>query len=135
VIVAGREDAQVVSGGDGSGVGGGLEADSGAVAGDLGLLDVISSGSTSEETLVADDGVDAGGGALEEVEEGTAVEAGLLEVEVELGATSLGGGQKAEDTLELQALGEVVGELNLGLKRAGGVPRLGEGQACSRPNH
>jgi hypothetical protein len=131
VVVAGREDTQVVSSGDGSGVGGGLEADGGAVAGDLSLLDVITSGSASEETLVADDGVDASGGALEEVEEGTAVEAGLLEVEVELGSTSLGGGEQTKDTLELEALGEVVGELNLGLERARGVPRLGEGQACS----
>lgn len=129
VVVAGSEDAEVVGGGDGRGVGRGGEADGSAVAGDGGLLDVVASLGTGEEALVADDGVDVGSGALQEVEVGAAVEAGLLEVEVELGATGLGGGEEAEDTLGLEALGEVVGELNLGLERVGRVPSLGEGEA------
>ena len=129
VVVAGSEDAEVVGSSDGRGVGRGGEADGSAVAGDGGLLDVVASLGTGEEALVADDGVDVGGGALQEVEVSTAVEAGLLEVEVELGATGLGGGEEAEDTLGLEALGEVVGELNLGLERVGRVPSLGEGEA------
>ncbi len=84
---------------------------------------------------MADDGVDGGGGALEEVEEGTAVEVGLLEVQVELGAASLGGREEAEDTLSLEALGQVVGHLDLGLEGVGRVPGLGEGQACATPLH
>ena len=129
MVVAGSEDAQVVSSGDGSAVGLGLVADGGAVASDLGLLDIVAGGGTSEEALVADDGVDAGNGALEEVKESTGVEVGLLEVQVELGAAAVGGGLEAEDTLGLEALGKGVGELDLALKSVGGVPGLGEGQA------
>lgn len=135
VVVAGAEDAQVVGGGDGGGVARGEVADSGAVAGDLALLDVVAGAGAGEEALVADDGVDVGGGALEEVEEGTAVEVGLLEVQVELGTAGLGGGQEGEDTLGLETLGKAVGELELALKGVGGVPGLGEGQACAVVKH
>lgn len=92
VVVAGGEDAQVVGGGDGGAVLGSDIADGGAVAGDGGLLDVVTGRGTGEEALVADDGVNVGGGALEEIEEGAAVEGGLLEGEVELGAGAVGGG-------------------------------------------
>jgi len=129
VVVAGGENAQVVSGGDGSTVGRGVVSDGGAVAGDGSLLDVITSGGTGEEAIVANNGIDIGGGALEEIEEGTAVEVGLLEVEVELGATGVGGGEEAEDGLSLEALGEVVGHLDLGLESIGRVPALGDSQA------
>lgn len=122
VVIAGSEDAGVVSGGDGSGVLGGAVADGGAVGGDGGLLDVVATRQTGEEALVADDGVDVGGGALEEVEEGTAVDVGLLEVQVQLGGGGAGGGQEAEETLELEALGEGVVKLKLGLESVGGVP-------------
>ncbi len=53
---------------------------------------------------------------------------------VELGAAGLGGREEAEDALGLEALGEVVGHLDLGLERVGRVPRLGEGQACACPS-
>lgn len=135
VVVRGSEDAEVVGGGDGSGVGGGGEADGGGVAGDGGLVDVVTGRSTGEETLVADDGVNVGGGALQEVEEGTAVDVGLLEVQVELGALGLGGGEEGEDTLGLEALGKGVGELDLGVKGVGGVPGLGKGEACTVIEH
>ena len=133
VVVAGREDAQVVSSGDGGAVAGGLVADGGAVARDLGLLDVVADRGTGEETLVADESVDRGRGALGEVEEGAAVEVGLLEVQVQLDSLALGVGKEAKDTLSLEALGDVVGELELGLEGVGGVPGVGDGQACASP--
>ena len=135
VVVRSGEDAQVVSSGDGSAVGRGVVANGGGVAGDGSLLDIVAGGGTSEETLVADNGVNVGGRALEEVEESTAVEVALLEVEVELGAAGVGGGEEREDTLGLETLGEVVGHLDLGLKGVGSVPGLGEGQACCSPVH
>lgn len=135
VVVASGEDAQIVSGGDSSAISGGLEADSGAVAGNLGLLYIVTSRGTGEEALVADNGINVGSGALEEVKEGTAVEVGLLEVKVELGTPSLVGRQVVEDTLRLETLGQIISKLDLGLESAVGVPRLGEGQACSRPKH
>lgn len=135
MVVAGGEDAQVVSGGNSGAVGGGLVADGGAVAGDLGLLDVVTDGGTGEETLVADESVNGGGGALGEIEEGAAVEVGLLEVQVQLDSLALGVGEEAKDSLSLEALGDVVGELELGLEGVGGVPGVGDGQACALPKH
>lgn len=129
VVVASSEDAQVVSSGDGSAVRGGSVADSGAVAGKGGLLDVVAGGGTSEETIVANDGVNVGGGALEQVEEGAAVESALLEVEVELGAARRAGGQEAVNELGLDTLGEHISGLDLGLKGVGSVPGLGQSKA------
>lgn len=80
---------------------------------------------------MADDGIEVGGWALQEVEEGTGVEVGLLEVQVELNALGLGGGEEVAENLSLEALGDVVVELDLGLKSVGGVPCLGDGQACA----
>lgn len=131
MVVGSGEDAALVGGGNGGGVGGVGVSDGGGEGGDASLLDVVAGGGTSQETLVAKDGVDVGGGALEQVEETTEVELGLLEGEVGLGALLLGLGQEGEDTLELQALGKVVGSLNLGLERVQGVPCLGDGDAWS----
>lgn len=135
VVVRGSEDAEVVGGGDGSAVDGGRVANGGAVGGQGSLVDIVASGGTGEETLVADDGIDVSDGALEEVEEGSAVETGLLEVKVKLGTLGGGGGEEVEETLELEALGEGVSDLNLGVEGVGGVPSLGEGEAWARVKH
>lgn len=129
VVVRGSKNGALVGGSDGGGPGGLLEADSGGKGGDAGLLDVVASSGTGQEALVADNGVDVGGGALEQVGEGAEVELGLLEVQVELGALLLRLGQEGEGTLQLEALGDVVGSLNLGLEGVQGVPRLGDGEA------
>lgn len=130
VVVRGGKDAEVVGGSDGGAVLGGGVANGGRVGGDGGLVDVVTSRGTGEEALVADDGVNVGGGALEEVEKGAAVEAGLLEEQVELGALGGGGGEEVEETLKLQALGEGVVDLELGVENVGSVPGLGEGETC-----
>lgn len=78
---------------------------------------------------MADNGIDVGGGALDQVAEGAEVELGLLEVQVELCALLLRLGQEGEGALDLEALGDVVGGLNLGLKGVQGVPGLGDGDA------
>lgn len=132
VVVRGSEDAEVIRGSDGGTVLGGGVANGGAVGSQGSLVDVVAGATTGHEALVADDGVDVGGGALQEVEEGTAVEAGLLEVEVELGTLGVSGREEVEETLELEALGEGVVDLELGVESVGGVPGLGEGQACAR---
>lgn len=131
VVVRGSKGAQVVGGSDGGVVTETSVAKGGAVAGESTLLDIEASRGSSEETLVADNGIDVGNGSLQEVEESAAVEDVLLEVQVELGAASLVGGQEAEDTLSLEALGDAVSQLNLGLEDVGSVPCLGKGEACS----
>lgn len=129
VVVAGSENAEVIGGSDGGAVSGGDVTDGGAVTGDSGPLNIITSRGTGEETLVANDGVDVGGRSLQEIEESTAVEGRLLECEVELGTLVVGGGQKLEDTLGLEALGDGVSQLDLGVEGIGRVPGLGQGEA------
>lgn len=131
MVVASSEDAQIVGSGDGGTVLGGDVTDSGAVASDGGLLDVVTGRGTGEESLVSDDSVDVGSRTLEQVEEGAAVEGGLLEGEVELGAGVVAGGEELEDGLRLETLGQGVGELKLGVEGVGRVPCLGQGKACS----
>lgn len=132
VVVRGGEDTALVGGGDGRSPGGLLIADGSGEGGDAGLLDVVAGGGTSQETLVANDGVHVGGRALEQVGEGAEVELGLLEVDIDLGALLLALREQGEGTLKLEALGEVVGGLDLGLEGVQGVPRLGDGEAWSQ---
>jgi hypothetical protein len=128
VVVAGREDGEVVAGSDGSRVLRKAVTNGSGVLGDGSLLDIVSTLSTDEETLVAKDDVKVGGRALQEVEESTGVEVGLLEVEVELGTLGLRGGQVLGEDLSLKALGDVVVELKLGVESVGSGPGLGEGE-------
>jgi hypothetical protein len=83
VVVCSREDAQVVGSSDRSNVLRSGVSDSGRVVGNGSLLDIISSGSTSQETILSNYSVDVRGRAFEEIEEGSAMEVGLLEVKVE----------------------------------------------------
>lgn len=126
MVVCGREDAQVVGGCDGGGVYWGGISDGGAVVGNGGLLDIISSGGTSEETILADDGINVRSWALEQVEEGTAVEVGLLEVQVELGTLCVLLWEEGAQELSLEALGDGILKLDLGIEGICGVPCLGE---------
>lgn len=134
MVVAGGEEGQVVAGGDGSGVLGNAVADGSRVLGDGGLVDVVATLSTDEEALVAENGVEVGGGAVQEIEEGTGVQVGLLEVQVELGTLGLLSGLVLGEDLSLEALGDVVVELELGVEGVGGGPSLGEGEASGRIN-
>lgn len=135
VVVGGGEDAQVAGRGDGGSVVGGGVPDGSRVVGDGGLLDVVASRGTGQEAVLANNGVDVGGGTLEQVEEDAAVEVGLLEVQVELGALGLGGGQEGAEQLSLQALGDGVVDLDLGVESVDGVPGLGNGHACATVEH
>jgi hypothetical protein len=131
VVVASGEERQVVAGSDGSGVLGNAVADSSGVLGDSSLVDVVATLSTDEESLVAENGVEVSGRAVQEVEEGTGVQVGLLEVEVELGTLGLLSGQVLGEDLSLEALGDVVVKLELGVESVGSGPRLGESKAWS----
>ena len=135
MVVCGREDAQVVGSSDGSGVLRSGVSDGGRVVGNCGLLDIIASRSTSQETILSDDSVDVRRGTLEEVEESTAVEVGLLEVEVELCTLCLGSREEGAQDLGLQTLRNGVIQLNLGVKSVDSVPALGDGSACMAIGH
>ena len=131
LVVGGGEDAQGVGGGDGGVVERGGVTDSGAVLGDGGLLDVVADLTTNDEALVGDDSVGDGtdGTGSGVVGEDTAVEVGLLEVEVDLLALVAGSRAEVGEDLGLQAAGESIVELDLGSKNIGGVPRLGDADA------
>lgn len=91
MVVASGEQAQVVGCCDSGGVCGEAVADSSGIVGDGSLLDIVATLSTDEETLVAENSIEVGRWALEQVEESAGVEVWLLEEEVDLGTLGLGG--------------------------------------------
>ena len=131
LVVGGGEDAQGVGGSDGGVVERGGVANGGAVLGDGGLLDVVADLTTNDEALVGDDSVGDGtdGTGSGVVGEDTAVEVGLLEVEVDLLALVAGSRAEVGEDLSLQAAGKGVVELDLSSENVGGVPRLGDADA------
>lgn len=135
VVVASRENAQVVASGDGSSVLGNAVANGSGVLGDSGLLDVVATLSTDKEALMAEDSVKVGGRAVKEVKEGTSVHVGLLELEVEFGTLGLLSGEVLGEDLGLKALGDVVVELELGVEGVRGGPSLGEGKTWPGTKH
>ena len=74
-------------------------------------------------------GIDVGGRALEEVEEGAEVEVGLLVEEVHLSAVGLFGWYVIRENFGFKALGELIFELDLSIERVGRRPGLGQSQA------
>ncbi len=135
VVVGGGEEGQVVAGSDGSRVLGNRVTDGSGVLGDGSLVDVVATLSTDQEALVAEDGVEVGSGAVQKVEEGTGVQVGLLEVQVELGSLGLLGGLVLGEDLSLEALGDVVVQLELGVEGVGGGPSLSQGKAWAGTKH
>lgn len=135
MVVGSGEDGQVVGGDDRSSVEWLLVSEAERVAGDGGLLDVVTGLSSDKEAVVANDSVNGGGWALEEVEESAGVEVWLLEVEVELDALGLGGWEEGAENLSLESLSNGVVELELGLQGVGGVPGLGDGGSCMVEDH
>lgn len=135
VVVGSGEDGQVVGGDDGSSVEWLLVSNTEGVAGDGGLLNVVTGLSSDKEAIMANDSVNGGGWALEEIEESAGVEVWLLEVEVELDALGLGGWEEGAENLSLEALCDGVVELELGLQGVGGVPGLGDGGSCMAEYH
>lgn len=132
MVVAGGENAQVAASSDGGSVLRNAVADGSGVLGDGSLLDIVATLSTDNEALVAEDSVEVGSGATEEVEESTSVQVGLLEVEVELGALGLLGGKVLGEDLSLETLGNIVVELELGVESISSSPSLGEGETWPR---
>lgn len=129
MVVASREESQVVASRDGSRVLRNAVANSSGVLGDGSLLDIVATLGTNKEALVAKDGVEVGGGAAQEVEEGTGVHIRLLEVEVELGALGALSREVLSEDLSLETLGNVVVEFEFGVESVGSAPSLGKGEA------
>ena len=132
VVVACGEDAQVVCGLDSGGVGTLAVTGGERVLGDGGLTNIVSTFCTDQETLMAECDVEVCGGALEEVGEKTSVDVWLLVVEVELAAVGLLCREVVGEDFGLEAFGEVVLKLELGVEGVGGGPCLGQGKACKR---
>ena len=129
VVVGRSEDVQVVETVEGDGVLRGRVADGGSVSADLAVLNRVRSLSTGEQAVLADDAVEGEGRALEDVEEGAAVEAWLLvDGACERRLTAALREKRGLD-VELQALCDVVLQLELGLEDVGRGPRLGEDDA------
>ena len=131
VVIARGEDAQVVRGGDGSGVERGAVSKRSTIFRDCGLLHIVSDLTTGEVAFVSENGIEGGGGALEGVDEGAEIDVGLLVEEVEFAAVVLVFGQEGRGDLGFETLDNVVLELELCVEDVGGGPSFGKGDAWS----
>ena len=66
---------------------------------------------------MAENGVNVGGGAFEEIEEGAEVEVGLLIVEVHFSAVGLFGWEVVGEDFGFETLGELIFEFDFGVER------------------
>lgn len=154
MVVAGGEGVQVVEAVYGDGVFGCVVADGGCVAGDVALCDVVRGLCADEETVTAEDGIGCERGSLwnshnlfdrkqtgkkndvgadlEQVECGTCVESGLLVNGTEDSRFLALLGEEGGVQVELEALGDLVLELDLVAEDVGGGPGLGDGEAVFR---
>lgn len=130
LVVAGGDDAQVLGANDAGSVVWSLVAETEAVPGDSGLLDIVTSLTTNKEAIRASghihNGVDV---ALSSsvVEESAAVDVWVLEGQVELlsGRTGLGWVPEVLK-VDLDAIGHNIVELDLAVKQGCGGPCLGD---------
>ena len=129
VVVVGRVGGEVAKTVEGDGVVRSVEASAEVVSAQLAFLDIVASLGTGEETVTAENGVSSEGGALEEVKVLTGVQTGLLVGGSEKSVLGLLLGDEGGDELELEALGDVVLELNVVAENVGSGPGLGEGDA------
>ena len=125
VIVRCREDAQIVRSVNRRSVLRSQIADGCRVSSDGSLLHVVASFRAHSEPFVAQDGIDRGGGTLEEIDKGATVEVWLLEMQIRLGAVLLGGRMVRGSQLGLQSFRDGVLEFDLGVKGVGRCPTLG----------
>ena len=135
MVVGGSKNAQIVRGSDGGSVFRLRVTNGSGVLRDSSFLRVVASLRTNQEAFMAEDAVNVGYGALEDVEESAGVEVRLLEVEVELGTEGLRLGNEICDGFRLHSIGDLIVQLNLCLKDVGGGPHLGQGQACTTVNN
>jgi hypothetical protein len=117
VIVACREDSQVISSLDRGGILLQAVPDRSRVLCDSRLLDIVACFGADKETFVSKHGVNVGGGAFEEVEEGAEVEVGLLIVEIQFPAVGLFRWKVIGEDFGFKALGELVFEFDFGVER------------------
>ena len=128
VVVRGREDLEGVVGVKSNRVLGGGVTGSGTETGDGSTGNIVSDITSEQETLTTDNDITSEGGALEEINIGTGVEAQLLVVDANLGVLLALGGEETSDNIQLQTLGDLVLELDLGGKEVTGGPGLSDGQ-------
>ncbi|GAO49076.1 hypothetical protein G7K_3235-t1 [Saitoella complicata NRRL Y-17804] len=131
VVVRSLEDGEVVQSLDTDGVVDGGVTGTGSVAGDTARLDVVTDLSTSQETIVANNGISLEGRTLEDVNVGATVESGLLVGSEKLSGAGTSLRLEGSKGIDLEALGDVVVELDLGGQEVGGGPALGKGEAVN----
>lgn len=129
VVVRCGEDLERVVGMESNRVlGSGVASNSGK-AGDVGTGKVIGDLTSSNETLTADNNIGGDGGALEDIQVGARVDTELLVQNTDLGALLALMGVETSCDIQLQALGNLVLDLNLGGEVVVGGPGLGDSQA------
>lgn len=145
VVVAGGEGVKVVETVNGDSVFGGVVSNGGGVSGDVALGHVVSALSTNKESVAAKDGISSEGGSLQRkrmrtrkqaqgltdlvhVKSSTGVDARLLVGSIDKSRLVALLRLESRVQVELEALGNLVLDLELRLENVGGGPGLGEGE-------
>lgn len=114
MVVAGRVGREVTETMESDCVLGGREPKSGSVAGNLARGDIVRGLTTKQKAVTANDGVSGKGGSLEDINDSARVEAGLLPDSVDERRLAALVREERGVHIELEALGNLVLELNLG---------------------
>jgi len=98
---------------------------------DAALGDIVARLATDEEAIATGHSIGSDCGTIKDVEKGARVDTRLLVGETELNRFCVLLGVESRGRFDLEALGNLVLELELGAEDVGGRPSLGEGKAVS----
>lgn len=130
VVVARREDIQVVGRGNGCSVLGDGVPNCRRVAGDTTINNIVAYFGTSEKPVVTKYKITAEGWTLEEVDKSAGVEKRLAVMEIEFGTLGLGGGEEVGNDFSFQPFGKSVIKFDFRVEGVKGGPGLGQGDTC-----
>jgi len=129
VVVRSSEGVHVSKAVDGDSVFGCTVAEGGSVTRNAALGDVVSAFSTKKETVTTEDSVSSERRALEDINEGTGVETRLLVDGAQDGVFSAFVGVESRVDFELQALGDLVLDLDGGPEDVARRPSFSDSEA------
>lgn len=129
VIVRGREDLERVVGVESHGILRGSESCSCSEAGDVGSVGIVSNITSDRETITTNNDISSESWSLEEIDVSARVDAQLLVLGTDLGVLLAIVGEVASSDIDLQALGSLVLNLDLGGEMVTSGPCLGDSQA------
>ena len=124
MIIWGRENIQIICGCDGGAILRRCVTDGGRIFRDWSFLDIITSLSANQETLMTKHSIDVGGRAFQDVEKGSGMKTWLLEMKIKLSTKFLCTWHKIRKHLGSQPFRDLVIQLKFCVENIGSRPGL-----------